>query len=222
MGIISRLLNQAGHPNGRLGRFMVREMNRKHAPLRNWVLSSVSEYSGIGRILDLGCGGGGTIKQLSSLAPEAEIHGVDSSDDSIQVASRINAELIAAGRVIVQQGTVSGLPYESGQFDLALATDSHYFWPDLPADLVEVRRVLKDGGVILLGGAGYFGGRLDGLIRRFAAAGDMNCQTLPELKEIIAHAGYIGVTIRENWRKGWFCVVGTKPVGSCGMTSIAT
>jgi len=222
LGIISRLLSQAGHPRGRVGRFVAREMNRKHAPLRSWVLSGVPEYGGVERILDLGCGGGGAIRRLASLAPEAEIHGVDSSADSIRVATRVNADLIAAGRVFVRQGTVSDLPYESGHFDLALATDSHYFWPDLPADLAEVQRVLKDGGVLLLGGAAYFGGRLDGLIRRFAAAGDMNCQTLPELEEVVARAGYTDVATREDWRKGWFCVVGTKPAGGCDMASPAT
>jgi len=200
---------------------MAREMNRKHAPLRSWVLSGVHEYGGFGRILDLGCGGGGAIVQLASLAPEAEIHGVDYSADSIRVASRVNADLIAAGRVFVRQGVVSDLPYDSGHFDLALATDSHYFWPDLPVDLAEVRRVLRGGGRLLLGGAAYFGGRLDGLIRRLATAGGMNCQTLSELEEIVARAGYTNVAMRENWHKGWFCVVGTKPAGACDMPSPA-
>jgi len=222
LGIVSRLLSQAKHPHGRVGRFMAREMNRKHAPLRSWVLSGVPEYGGVERILDLGCGGGATIGRLASLAPEAEIHGIDYSADSVRVASRVNADLIAARRVFVRQGAVSDLPYESGYFDLALATDSHYFWPDLPADLAEVRRVLKDGGVLLLGGAAYFGGRLDGLIRRFATAGGMNCQTLSELEEIVARAGYTGVTMREDWHKGWFRVVGTKPAGGCDVASPAT
>jgi SAM-dependent methyltransferase len=201
---------------------MAREMNRKHAPMRSWILSGVSEYGGFGRVLDLGCGGGGTIRRLASLAPEAEIHGIDCSADSIRVASRVNADLISAGRVFVCEGSVSDLPYESGYFDMALATDSHYFWPDLPTDLAEVRRVLRAGGTLLLGGAAYFGGRLDGLIRRFATAGGMNCQTLSELEEILARAGYDDVTARENWHKGWFCVVGAKPAGGCGMSPPAT
>ena len=222
MGIVSRLLSQAGHPRGRVGRFMAREMNRKHAPLSRWVLSGVPEHCGVGRILDLGCGGGGAIRRLASLLPDAEIHGVDCSADSIRVASRVNADLIAAGRVFLRQGAVSDLPYESGHFDVALATDSHYFWPDLPADLAEVRRVLRAGGRLLLGGAAYFGGRFDGLIRRFATAGDMNCPTLSELEEIVACAGYNDVTARENWHKGWFCVGGTKPAVGCDVASPAT
>ena len=201
---------------------MAREMNRKHAALRNWVLSGVPDCDGVGRILDLGCGGGGTLRRLASLAPAAEIHGVDRSEDSIRVASRVNADLIAVGRVFVRHASVSDLPYESGYFDVALATDSHYFWPDLPADLAEVRRVLRAGGRLLLGGAAYLGGRFNGLVRRFATAGGMNCQTLIELEEALARAGYNDVTSRENWHRGWFCVVGTKPEGDQDEDSPAT
>ena len=159
---------------------------------------------------------------MASFAPEAEILGVESWDDSFKVATRIYADLIAGGRVFVLLGTVSDLPYERGHFDLVLATDSHYFWPDLPSDLAEVRRVLKDGGMLLLGGGAYFGGRLDSLIRRFEAAGDMSCQTLPDLEEIVVRAGYTDVTVRENWRKGWFSIVGTKHAGDCDILSNAT
>ena len=36
------------------------------------------------------------------------------------------------------------------RFDLVTAVETHYFWPDLPRDLVEVRRVLKPGGMLAL------------------------------------------------------------------------
>ena len=153
------------------------------------------------------------MRRLASLVPEAELHGVDYSAESIRVASRVNRDLIAEGRVVVRQGSVSDLPYESGHFDLALAIESHYFWPDLPTDLAEVRRVLGAGGRLLLGGGVYFGGRFDARNRRLVAAGAMNCQTLLELQEIVALAGYGDVVARENERKGWFCVVGTNPGG---------
>jgi len=142
--------------------------------------------------------------------------------DSIRVASRVNSDLIAAGRVFLRQGAVSDLPYESGHFDVALATESHYFWPDLPADLAEVLRVLRAGGKLLLGDAAYLGGRFDGLIRWFATAGGMNCQALSELEKTVARVGYNDVASGENWHKGWFCVVGTKPAGGCDTASPAT
>lgn len=212
MGVFSGLFRQCGHPHGRVGRFLAREMNRAHAPMTEWVLSDVLEH-GFQRALDLGCGGGGTLRRLASLVPDAELHGLDHSADSIRVASRVNRDLIAGGRVSVRQGSVSDLPYESGCFDLALAIESHYFWPDLPTDLTEVRRVLEGGGTLVLGGGVYLGGRFDGRNRRLAKAGAMTCHTLPELRDLVAQAGYGDVVVRENRRKGWFCVAGTNPAG---------
>jgi len=212
LSLISSLLSQSRQPHGRVGRFLAREMNRAHGPMTSWVCSSVPK-GGLGRILDLGCGGGGAMRRLSSLAPDAELHGIDHSAESVRVASRVNGDLIAEGRAFVRQGSVSDLPYDGGCFDLALAIESHYFWPDLPADLAEVRRVLVAGGRLLLGGGVYLGGRFDARNRRLAAAGAMNCQSLSELEGIMAAAGYGEVAALENWRKGWFCVLGVKPAG---------
>ena len=171
---------------------------------------------------DLGCGGGKAMRRLASLASEAELNGIDHSTESIRMASRVNGDLIADGRAFVRQASVSDLPYESGSFDLALAIESHYFWPDLPTDLVEVRRVLRIGGRLLLGGGVYFGGRFDVRNRRLAGAGAMNCHTLLGLREIVALAGYGDVVVSENWRRGWFCVAGTNPTGDCDVASPAT
>jgi hypothetical protein len=68
------------------------------------------------------------------------------------------------------------------------------------------------GPWLWLGGE-YFGGKHDARIKKLAANGRMNCQTLPELREIMYEAGYMGVVIHEEWNKGWFCVIGSKPLG---------
>jgi SAM-dependent methyltransferase len=211
MSVISWLLGQCRQPHGRVGRLLAREMNRVHRPMTAWILSEVP-LSGVRAILDLGCGGGGTVRGLADLVPKAEIHGIDYSAESVLVASRINRDLIAQGRVFVRLGSVSDLPYDGGEFDLALAIESHYFWPDLPSDLAEVRRVLAPGGMLVVGGGVYYGGRHDARNRRLARAGAMNCMTLPELAEVLRAAGYVDIVERENPRKGWFWVGGTSPL----------
>jgi SAM-dependent methyltransferase len=210
MNLISWLLGQCRQPRGRLGRFLAREMNRAHAPMTAWILSHLPER-GVRRTLDLGCGGGGAMRKLASLLPDAELHGIDHSVESLRVASGVNRDLIGQGRVFVRHGTVSDLPYEAGHFDLVLAIESHYFWPDLPSDLAEVRRVLAPGGKLILGGGVYLGGRHDARNRRLAEAGGMNCLGLSQFERILAAAGFIDVVAHENRRKGWFCVAGATP-----------
>jgi len=109
-------------------------------------------------ILDIGCGGGQTLHTLAGMALEGKVHGIDYSADSVAVARRTNGELISAGRVDVQRGSVSSLPFPDGTFDLITAVETHYYWPDLPANVREVLRVLKPGGMFALIAETYRGG----------------------------------------------------------------
>jgi ubiquinone/menaquinone biosynthesis C-methylase UbiE len=175
-----------------------------------WALALISPQD-LSTALDVGCGGGAAISRLSELAPHAELHGIDNSPQALRVAVRANQRLVEQGRVFLRIANVSDLPYEDGRFDLIMAINSHYFWPDLQAGLGEIKRVLKPRGSVALAGGEYFGGKHDTRIRRLAANGRMNCQTLPELRDTMSGAGYSGAVIHEEWNKGWFCVTGRKP-----------
>jgi SAM-dependent methyltransferase len=175
--------------------------------MTDWALSLLP-VSDSRLILDIGCGGGAALKKLSDLAPRALLQGLDYSMDSLRVAIRTNKRLIGLDRLLVCRANVSHLPYDSGLFDLAVAIESHYFWPYLKENLQEIRRVLRPGGAVLLAGGQYFGGKRDGLSRRLAANDRMNCQTLHELHDTPCEAGYANVAVREEWNKGWFFAMG--------------
>lgn len=211
MSLISRLLGQCRRPRGLMGRLLARGMNRAHAPMTKWALSRIP-ISDLRSVLDIGCGGGAVISKLADLFPGAELHGIDYSPESVRVAARTNRRFIRQERVCVREASVSHLPYEEERFDLALAVESHYFWPDLRQDLGEILRVLRAGGTVILAGGVYFGGKSDSRNRKLAAVGRMNCQTLPELREILCDAGYADVEVHEERDRGWFCLVGRKPL----------
>lgn len=177
--------------------------------MTDWALSLISLQDSR-TVLDIGCGGGGALLRLSELAPQVELHGVDYSPQSIVVAARTTRRLMEQGRVFLREADVSDLPYEDGRFDVTVAINSHYFWPDLEAGLGEIMRVLRPRGLVALAGGEYFGGKHDTRNRKLASNGRMNCQTLPELRDILSEAGYLGTVIHEEWDKGWFCVVGHK------------
>ncbi|UCF77783.1 MAG: class I SAM-dependent methyltransferase [Candidatus Eiseniibacteriota bacterium] len=209
MGLISRLLSQCRLPRGRFGLFLAREMNRAHGPMTRWVLSRIP-VSDQRSVLDVGCGGGGTILKLSRLLPGAEIHGIDYSPVCVSTSFRTNRGLVEKKRAFVSRACVSHLPFREACFDLALAVESHYFWPDLLADIGEIRRVVRDGGILAIAGGVYFGGRSDHRNRKLASLGGMNCQTLAELSDTLSRAELVDVEVHENERKGWFCVTGRK------------
>jgi SAM-dependent methyltransferase len=164
-------------------------------------------------LLDIGCGGGAALNKLSVLAPEADLHGVDYSATSLEIAERTNRQLIGQGRITLHEADVARLPFEDGRFDLAVTIESHFFWPELRKSLAEVLRVLRPGGRLAVVSGAYLGGRHDWRNRKLAAKGRMNCHTLPELSAIMREAGYDDVLVHEQHKKGWCCLIGSNPAG---------
>ena len=82
-------------------------------------------------VLDCGCGGGANIKTLLKLCPKGRVQGIDYSAVSVEKTRKVNARAIAAGRCTVQQASVTELPFEAEQFDVATAFETVYFWPEL-------------------------------------------------------------------------------------------
>src|SRR6266404_1568007 len=156
MSAAEKVIGQCRKPSGIFGRFVLWDMNRHHSKLTDWGLSHVR----IGKnatILDVGCGGGRTINKLANVA--AKVHGIDYSEESVTAAHRSNKRWIDIGRVSIREGTVSQLPFDNNTFDLVTAIETHLFWPDLPNDLREIHRVLKQNGELLLVAASYKGGK---------------------------------------------------------------
>ncbi len=131
-------------PVGDVGAKMLERMNISHAPLRAFGLHTI-EYQPHMTILDVGCGGGATIKDLLKLSKESVVYGLDYASKSIEMSSLNNKEELNK-RVFLKKGDVAHLPYEENMFDLVTAVETVYFWPDITKGLEEIHRVLKKGG----------------------------------------------------------------------------
>ena len=142
--ILKSFFSQCARPKGALGRVMLSFMNYTHAPLTNWGLKLVDVQDGW-TMLDVGCGGGFTIRRLLKQSKNAKVYGIDISEESVAKAKKVNANVLDK-QVFVTLGSAEKLPYEEGMFDLVTAVETVYFWPNLPDCLQEVRRVLKSGG----------------------------------------------------------------------------
>jgi SAM-dependent methyltransferase len=101
-------------------------MNASHAAVTEWGLGHIPIEKDF-TFLDVGCGGGRTIDWLASRA--RSVYGVDYSEASVAMAREINARAIAEGRVDIRQGSVSHLPFPNATFDVAIAVETHYYWP---------------------------------------------------------------------------------------------
>lgn len=144
MGLLKQLFTNCACPQGRMGRAMLKFMNLCHAPLTNWGLDLADIQNGW-TMLDIGCGGGATLQRLLKRSKDAQVYGIDISEESVTKARKVNAEVLD-NQVYVTQGSAEHLPYSDEIFDLVTAVETVYFWPNLPDCLQEVRRVLKPGG----------------------------------------------------------------------------
>jgi ubiquinone/menaquinone biosynthesis C-methylase UbiE len=105
------------------------------------------------------------------------------------------------------------LPFSADVFNVATAVETHFWWPDLPADMRELLRVLKPGGALIIIAEVYKGANTvtAKLAEKYALLSGMKLLTANEHRELFANAGYSDIQIIEEPRKGWICGIGKKP-----------
>lgn len=205
-----RLLRQCPRPFGLLGEYITFRMNRRHYPLTTWGLSQTT-FAPDAVILDIGCGGGRTVQRLAALAPRGKVCGVDISDKSVAVSSRLNRAAIREGRVAIRRGSVACLPYPDATFDRVVAVETHYFWPSLPANLAEVLRALKPGGQFLLVAEVYRSPDFATRNIRWVDTLNLPNYSVEEFRALFEEAGFDPVAIHTEAEHGWICCVGERP-----------
>lgn len=135
-------------PKGKLGQIQLKSMNKEHTPVALWGLKHLDIKSD-DIVLDVGCGGGININRMAKSAKK--VYGVDYSKESVKVSKDVNRQEIYGGKVEVLQGDVQSLPFEDESFDIVTAFETVYFWSNIEKCFGEVKRVLKPGGIFLIG-----------------------------------------------------------------------
>ena len=123
-----------------------------------------------GRVLEVGCGTGFFLLNLCQAGFVDEAHACDISAGML-AACRDNARRLDIA-VRTAAGDAESLPYGDGEFDLVVGHAFLHHLPDPAAALVEMRRVLRPGGAMLLAGEPTrLGDRIAAVAKRAAAAG---------------------------------------------------
>ena len=212
LGAVFALSSQCRRPWGWLGRRLAGAMNIGHASLTAWGLGHVT-IAPESRVLDIGCGGGATMRALAAQTT-GHIDGVDYSAASVDVARATNADLIRSGRARVQQASVSALPFPDGSFDLVTAVETHYYWPNFGRDLREVLRVIAPGGRFVIIAETYKGRRMDWLFRPvMRLLLRATYLSLDQHRTALAEAGFTDVEVDAEASRGWVCAIGRRPDG---------
>ncbi|HEY4383540.1 MAG TPA: class I SAM-dependent methyltransferase [Ktedonobacteraceae bacterium] len=104
------------------------------------------------RILDVACGTGLLLQQLSLLIPQAELYGVDASQDMLFQARLLleNYPYVYFTQASLKDGEMVGLPYEPGSFDLITCTNALHYLDNPAAVLRGLAQLLVPQGQMVI------------------------------------------------------------------------
>lgn len=205
-----RRITQEGNPakpQGEAGAQMLARMNDSHAAVTEWGLSHL-RITPDARALDIGCGGGATLRRLAVRAPRGHITGLDYSEVSVACSAAFNADAITAGRMEVVQGSVESLPFAEESFDIITTVESFYFWPQPQENLREVSRVLKTGGTFLLIADIHEDGTLSPETRDNIKRYHLFNPTKEQFAALFRAAGFRNIAVHTQAGEHWICVIG--------------
>ena len=152
-------------------------------------------------LLDIGCGGGKFIKKLSKKY-NINLFGIDPAEEMVNYSKKINSLSIKTGKVGIQRGTVSNLPYSDDMFHIITAFRTIPHWPDLEQGLKDVYRVLKHKGIFII-------------INRYPKKGTKWWKMLQADKDgnytsILKKVGFNDTMADTYFKKGWIIVTAQK------------
>ena len=210
------LIINARKPVGELGDKLLDRMNESHESLAQWGVSHL-DISKDDVILDIGCGGGVNVERFLSMT-ENKVYGLDYSEIAVEKSTKLNQDAIDEGRCEVIQGSVSELPFEDNTFDIVTGFETVYFWPDFVNDCKEVRRVLKDDGIMFICNEAI-PDEEDERQKELIDLLDMKIFSEDEFDEYLREAGFSDIicfsksgpdSVDRELVTGWLCVIARK------------
>lgn len=147
-------------------------------------------------IIDIGVGPGYSIIRIEEKFPDAKIVGIDPSPEMIKLAkSKIGNSTNPNIKLMI--GETPNLPLESESFDYALLANVIYFWDDPCKHLIEISRILKQNGSILI----YFTDKESLSERINEADGVFKMYNPDQVSEMLLSTGFKNINCTKIYRK---------------------
>jgi len=198
------------HYNTRWRTFTERTLGEAAAIIDVTALRSVPERFGrLPSLLDVACGTGILIRRLLALLPDAEVYGVDASEDMLAQARAAlkDQPQVHVERVSVGTGETAGLPFAQETFDLITCTNALHDLPEPVATLSGLRQLLVPGGQLVVEDFArrepvFFWSAFEWLLQRLEG-NRVHAYTLCEARSLCTQAG-LRVAQAKAFKVDWF------------------
>lgn len=143
------------------------------------------------RVLEVGFGPGVAIHLLAACTTAGFTAGVDPSRVMLAQARRRNRDAVASGRVGLRLGSSHHIPWPDRSFDRVCSINNVMLW-DVRPDAGEVRRVVRDGGRLVVAVHEWTLGGEGGRVLRLGA----KFPSLEDVVQALERARFGGLDVR--------------------------
>ena len=186
--------------SGIKGKLIIILMNQIHRYVHKWLVKKM-DIKQNDRVLDIGCGGG-TLLALMAEKTNEKVCGIDYSSDMVLAAVKKNRKSVSSGHVEVIKASVSQMPFSNDLFSVITSFETIQFWPDISNDILEVKRVLKEGGKFYI---------MNRLPEEGSKWYDFSQFRVPDdYRTALEKAGFSNIIIDTTSRKGWIFITASK------------
>ena len=182
---------QRAKPRGFLGRYVASQMEKEAALRNGWVLSQL-DLQPTDYVLEVGYACGIDMARVAQKVTNGLIIGVDHSETMFHMAFKRNKQHLDTGRMQLHVGPATKLPFAFPYFDKALSINLANYSKEPVKDFIELKRVLRPGGLALV------------------AAYDLSEKEAQRLESNFRDAAFNDV--RVSRRDGMLCLLGKKPI----------
>ena len=203
---ISQNRSQVKFPDGDEGIKTLKRMNEAHNEGALWAISKINlDENKQLNILDIGCGGGQNLLNLSIKFKNSTLFGIDYSPTSISLSNEICQGI--KNRVFLEVLDVHKMSFSDNEFDLITAFETLYFWENLDIAFNEIKRVLKKDGKFMI----FLEGTTKQTLEKWENLGEgvklKNKLNPTEVKEILNKNGFLNVEIYSKDKSEKTCIV---------------
>ncbi|HYA71611.1 MAG TPA: class I SAM-dependent methyltransferase [Roseiarcus sp.] len=146
----AELARQLANPDGTVGLEVADWLNENNKEANAKTVALLSVEAGH-HVLEIGFGNGRTAPVVIAQAPDVRYSGIDISPTMLAEASTFNAALVQAGKASFHLASAHEMPFADDSFDRVFSIGVIHFWTEPVASLVEAQRVLRPGGLMLMG-----------------------------------------------------------------------
>ena len=203
---ISQNRSQVKFPDGDEGIKTLKRMNEAHNEGALWAISKINlDENKQLNILDIGCGGGQNLLNLSIKFKNSTLFGIDHSPTSINLSNEICQGI--KNRVFLEVLDVHKMSFSDSKFDLVTAFETLYFWENLDIAFKEIKRVLKKDGKFMI----FLEGTTKQTLEKWENLGEgiklKNKLNPIEIKEILNENGFLNVEIYNKDKSEKTCII---------------